>query len=432
MRTLAILTIYVSTFLLLSSGQALSQYQLQDAFPNLPSFSSPVEMAPANDGSDRIFIVDQGGHIYVFDDSSSVSTAKVFLDLSDVVSQSGGETGLLGLAFHPNYSNNGYFYVDFSLVGTDAIDRVAFSSERGKTRIRRSRAAGWIFWTEFYRCTTAACSLSGLTGICSRWGDGGPEGHPLGNGQNKTILLGKILRINVDSASSGNNYSIPRTNPFFGNTFGYREEIYAYGLRNPWKISFGSGHRHAVGRRCRPGYMGRDRHQAASGVRLVVSMRLGVDRCLIGTVDTERGLEISGPRLLVQTFDVALFGATLSGVSMNTSKNSPSGNMPRTISRSALNGEMKAVITTSPASVISLATSPTRRIFSMRSASVKPRSLLRPWRTLWASRRIGSAATATKNQERPRWRSGDVAAAVETTSGEIAALVVAAWWWWRW
>ncbi len=242
MRTLAILTIYVSTFLLLSSGQALSQYQLQDAFPNLPSFSSPVEMAPANDGSDRIFIVDQGGHIYVFDDSSSVSTAKVFLDLSDVVSQSGGETGLLGLAFHPNYSNNGYFYVDFTSSESgqmqSIVSRFRVSAANPDSAIKSSRL-DILTQDRSYDIHNGGHLAFGSDGyLYIAWGDGGPEGDPLGNGQNKTILLGKILRINVDSASSGNNYSIPRTNPFFGNTFGYREEIYAYGLRNPWKISF--------------------------------------------------------------------------------------------------------------------------------------------------------------------------------------------------
>ncbi len=69
-------------------------------------------------------------------------------------------------------------------------------------------------------------------------GDGGSGGDPQGNGQNKTTLLGKILRINIDDPSGGNNYSIPVTNPFYGNGSGYREEIYAYGLRNPWKFSF--------------------------------------------------------------------------------------------------------------------------------------------------------------------------------------------------
>ena len=71
-------------------------------------------------------------------------------------------------------------------------------------------------------------------------GDGGSEGDPHGNGQNCSTLLGKILRINVDSSSSGKNYSVPSTNPFFGNTLGFREEIYAFGFRNPWRFSFDS------------------------------------------------------------------------------------------------------------------------------------------------------------------------------------------------
>jgi len=89
------------------------QYNMQLAFPNL-TFANPVEMVNSGDGTNRIFIVTQRGIIYVFPNTPTASNPKIFLNLSDSVSQSGSETGLLGLAFHPNYQNNGYFYVDYT------------------------------------------------------------------------------------------------------------------------------------------------------------------------------------------------------------------------------------------------------------------------------------------------------------------------------
>ncbi len=99
---------------LLFSEKSYSQFQLENAFPNL-TFSSPVGIYPAGDGTDRLFVVEQQGVIKVFENNRNTTTSKTFLDISDIVT-SGGETGLLGLAFHPDYANNGYFYVDFTRI----------------------------------------------------------------------------------------------------------------------------------------------------------------------------------------------------------------------------------------------------------------------------------------------------------------------------
>ena len=105
--------ILLALILLLScSDRSVPQFKLQQAFPNL-SFLNPVDLQNPGDGTDRIFIVEQAGRIYVFENNSNVNTKKLFLDISDSVS-SGGEMGLLGLAFHPNYENNGYFYVNYT------------------------------------------------------------------------------------------------------------------------------------------------------------------------------------------------------------------------------------------------------------------------------------------------------------------------------
>ncbi len=95
-------------------GHAHAQYALQDAFPTLPAFSLPVELVHPGDGSDRLFVVEQRGRIYVFDNTASVTTRRLFLNLNDIVSTSGGETGLLGLAFHPSHASNGSFYVYYT------------------------------------------------------------------------------------------------------------------------------------------------------------------------------------------------------------------------------------------------------------------------------------------------------------------------------
>jgi hypothetical protein len=105
-------TVRLLIILVVFTSFAKAQYSWQSAFPNLPTFSLPIEIVHAYDGTNRMFVAQQRGIIYVFDNNPSVSTRKEFLNISDSVSSSGSETGLLGLAFHPNYRNNGYFFVN--------------------------------------------------------------------------------------------------------------------------------------------------------------------------------------------------------------------------------------------------------------------------------------------------------------------------------
>ena len=223
-------------------GVAQAQYSWQQAFPSLPAFSLPVEAVHAYDGTNRFFVVQQRGIIYAFENSPSVTTRKVFLNISDSVSSSGSETGLLGLAFHPNYRNNGYFYVNHTnTVGGQLrtyVVRYQVSPTNPDSAIKESRFVLFTVNQPFSNHNGGKISFGPDGYLYIGFGDGGSGNDPGNRAQNRSELLGKILRINVDSAAQGLNYAIPTTNPFYGNGQGYREEIFAYGIRNPWKFNF--------------------------------------------------------------------------------------------------------------------------------------------------------------------------------------------------
>ncbi|HEY4675204.1 MAG TPA: PQQ-dependent sugar dehydrogenase [Candidatus Bathyarchaeia archaeon] len=220
---------------LLASPQ---QYQVEVAFPNL-SFQSPVGIYNAGDGSNRLFVVEQSGVIRVFSNSREVAAANVFLNISDRV-LFGGEQGLLGLAFHPNFSDNGYFYVDYVTGNPRRTVIARYSLTLGNPDMADGNSEQILLEIEQpfsnHKGGQIAFGPDGYLYIAL--GDGGSGGDPLSNGQNLSTLLGKILRIDVDAPSGDLNYSIPSDNPFVDNTQGHREEIYAYGFRNPWRFSF--------------------------------------------------------------------------------------------------------------------------------------------------------------------------------------------------
>ncbi len=225
-----------------------AQYKLRPAFTGLADFNKPIEMVHAGDGTNRLFILQQGGIIYVINNSPSVTLKKIFLNLTSKVSQGGegSEIGLLGIAFHPDYENNRYFYVSYtfdSLVGGfntywSRIARYTASSSNPDSALASSESI-ILTQSQPYSNHNGGKVAFGPDGyFYISFGDGGSGGDPLGNGQNRATLLGKILRINIDSAGGGKQYSIPVTNPYYGNGSGYKEEIYSYGLRNVWKFSF--------------------------------------------------------------------------------------------------------------------------------------------------------------------------------------------------
>jgi len=219
-------------------GGAQAQALLQLAFPTL-SFPHSVDLQHAGDGTDRLFVVAQAGVIFVFGTTAADPSAKVFLDIADRVTD-GGELGLLGLAFHPDYSTNGYFYVDYTASNPlrSVISRFRVSATNPDSADANSELV-LLEVNQPYENHNGGQIAFGPDGLLYiAFGDGGSAGDPQNNAQSTSVLLGKILRIDVNTFSGGKNYSIPTSNPFYGNTLGYREEIYAYGLRNPWRFSF--------------------------------------------------------------------------------------------------------------------------------------------------------------------------------------------------
>jgi hypothetical protein len=223
--------------LIITGKNTKAQFNLQQAFPNL-TFSSPVDMQYAPDGTDRLFVLEQSGIIKVFENNGNTTTVKTFLDITDRVT-SGGETGLLGLAFHPDYANNGYFYVDYTTPSPLRTHVSRFQVTSNPDSADKSSELVLLEVNQPFSNHNGGRVSFGPDGyLYIGLGDGGSGGDPNDNAQNKTVLLGKILRIDVDNPAPPLNYGIPPDNPFAGNTQGWREEIYSFGLRNPWRFSF--------------------------------------------------------------------------------------------------------------------------------------------------------------------------------------------------
>jgi glucose/arabinose dehydrogenase len=205
------------------------------------TFDQPVGIVNSGDRTNRIFVIELPGVIRAFENSQSVADSTVFLNITNKV-LFGGEQGLLGLAFHPNYVQNGFFYVDY--VADNPLRTVISRYQVSPNNPNQALVNSEIILLEVnqpfsnHKGGQIAFGPDGYLYI--GLGDGGSGGDPFGNGQNRSTLLGKILRINVDSSSLNRNYSIPPDNPYVGNNLGYQEEIYAYGFRNPWRFSFDS------------------------------------------------------------------------------------------------------------------------------------------------------------------------------------------------
>ncbi len=195
--------------------------------------SSPVFLtAPANDP--RLFIVEQPGRIRIVQNGALLPTA--FLDVSSQIS-SGGERGLLGLAFHPRYASNGFFYVNFT--GTDGHTRVMRYTVSSNPNIATASSAKLIIRVDQpYANHNGGMITFGPDGMLYiGMGDGGSGGDPQNHAQNRGDLLGDMLRLNVDV---GDPYTPAAGNPYLS-TPGALPEIWAYGLRNPWRFSFDRG-----------------------------------------------------------------------------------------------------------------------------------------------------------------------------------------------
>ena len=199
------------------------------------NFDRPVNIKHA--GDDKLYVVEQDGYIKVVNSDGSVEVTP-FLNIDSKVINSGNERGLLGLAFHPSYASNGYFYLNYiNNSGNTVISRYNRSGPNPLVADASSELIILTYSQPFsnHNGGDMAFGQDGYLYISS--GDGGSGGDPQNNSQNLTNLLGKILRIDIDNTDNGNNYAIPIDNPFYESTTN-SEEIWAYGLRNPWKFSF--------------------------------------------------------------------------------------------------------------------------------------------------------------------------------------------------
>ncbi|NLT68087.1 MAG: PQQ-dependent sugar dehydrogenase, partial [Acidobacteria bacterium] len=204
--------------------------------PLASGLSSPVYMTTARDGTDRRFIVEQQGRILVLQPDSS--TPAPFLDIVDRV-LSGGERGLLGLAFHPQFPQNRFFFVNYTRQ-PDGATVVARYSILNSDPNRANPASEVVFLTveqPFANHNGGMIEFGPDNFLYIGMGDGGSGNDPQNRAQNPDDLLGKILRIDVDNPSGGGPYSSPQSNPFFGAAPG-RDEVFALGLRNPFRFSF--------------------------------------------------------------------------------------------------------------------------------------------------------------------------------------------------
>ena len=204
---------------------------------------SPVYVTNAGDGSGRLFIVEQAGRILVLKNGGVLATP--FLDIRSLVA-SGGERGLLSVAFHPDFASNGVFVVDYtrassqsSLLGDTIIARYRVSPAWGDVANRASGETLLVIDQPQANHNGGLVKFAPDGSLYIGMGDGGAGGDqgaghaPQGNGQSLTTMLGKMLRISVSATGP---YTIPSNNPNLGS--GTRREIWSYGLRNPWRFSF--------------------------------------------------------------------------------------------------------------------------------------------------------------------------------------------------
>ena len=217
----------------------LKALAVEPAFPAL-AFRRPVHLTYSPDGTDRLFVTLQAGRIMVFENDEDVSTAQEFLDIRELVNDRGNEEGLLGLAFDPDYGRNGYFYVYYTAGDPrrSVVSRFSVSDEDPEKGDAASEMPILQVRQPFANHNGGQILFGPDGFLYVGLGDGGGQGDSAGNAQNPSTLLGAILRIDVGTLDSKGTYTVPADNPFAGSGGGVQGEIWAYGLRNPWRFSF--------------------------------------------------------------------------------------------------------------------------------------------------------------------------------------------------
>ena len=219
---------------------------LSDAFPNLSAFSQPLALLQAPGDNSTWFVVEKGGQIMRFQNQAGVTTATTFLNISTVVDSSDPEGGLLAMAFHPDFASNGQVFLYYTRVGSPRLNALTryTSTDGGQTLNPTTETILISFSHPFNNHFGGQLGFDSNGLLYWSMGDGGDGGDPGNRAQTTTNLHGTIMRIDVDG---GNPYAIPADNPFAGNALcsggsGAADcpEIYAWGLRNPWRWSFDS------------------------------------------------------------------------------------------------------------------------------------------------------------------------------------------------
>ncbi len=205
--------------------------QWTEAFPAL-LFDRPVFLVNPPDGSDRVVVGEQSGRIWIFANDPFVTTRTTLLDLRGQVLY-GGEEGLLGFAFHPDYATTGWFYVYYTAGSPRRSVLSRFSISTGNNNVADPTSETILLEVDqpFSNHNSGSLAFGPDGRLYIACGDGGSGNDPLDNAQNLQTLLGNILRLADDG-------SVPGDNPFVGGSNGERPEIWAYGLRNPWRMSF--------------------------------------------------------------------------------------------------------------------------------------------------------------------------------------------------
>lgn len=218
--------------LVISCAFASEVYSQQIILEEFATVSNPTEITASPTNDNRLFAVDQSGIIKIINPNGTIEASN-FLNITDRVNFS-GEMGLLGLAFHPEFATNRYFYVYYNRAGrTITVSRFTANSVSPNTADPATEKIMLSIPKPFDNHNGGSIHFGADGYLWISTGDGGSGGDPNGNGQNKNSLLGKLLRIDVNS---DNAYNIPPTNPFVG--VDGADEVWSYGLRNGWKYSF--------------------------------------------------------------------------------------------------------------------------------------------------------------------------------------------------
>lgn len=238
LATLAILgAIVLLTFTHNAAQAEDAKFKVVRAFPKI-KFTRPLHIMHPNDGSDRLFVIEQAGRVLWFNNKADVENYYIALDYRKATGYIKNEEGLMGMAFHPNVKENGEVFLHYT--AEKGMKNVLSRFKMNKARsiiIPKSEETLWTLNQPFWNHNGGDIAFGPDGYLYLASGDGGSRDDPKNAAQDKNKLFGKILRIDVDTKWAAQRYGIPKDNPFVGvpNT---KPEIFCYGMRNPWRMSF--------------------------------------------------------------------------------------------------------------------------------------------------------------------------------------------------